>query len=147
MDVKTAFLNGEITEDVYVAQPEGFVKEGKEHMVYKLIKALYGLRQAPRAWYTKLNTCLINLGFVRCSYEHAVYTKGMRSESLIVAVYVDDLLVTGTKVSLIEYFKKQMFQEFEMSDLGKLSYYLGIEVEQGDGYIELKQSGYARKVL
>lgn len=95
-----------ITKDVYVAQPEGFVKEGKEHMVYKLMKALYGLQQAPHAWYTKLITCLINLGFVRCPYEHAVYTKRMGSESLIVMMYVDDVLITGTKVSLIEGLKK-----------------------------------------
>lgn len=66
MDVKIAFLNGEICEDVYVAQPEGFVKQGHEGMVYKLIKALYILRQAPRAWYAKLSRCLEELGFVRC---------------------------------------------------------------------------------
>lgn len=74
LDVKTAFLNGEIMEEVYVSQPEGFIQKGKETLVYKLIKALYGLRQAPRAWYAKLNRCLEELGFERCPYEHAVYT-------------------------------------------------------------------------
>lgn len=75
LDVKTAFLNGELQEDVYVVQPEGFVKKGQEHLVYKLIKALYGLRQAPRAWYAKLNKSLEDFGFVRCPHEHAVYIK------------------------------------------------------------------------
>ena len=110
-------------------------------------KALYGLRQAPRAWYAKLNKCLESLGFVRCPYEHAVFTKRVGKESLIVGVYVDDLLVTGTNVLLIERFKRDMSNKFEMSNLGKLSYYLGIEVEQGKGYVELKQSGYAKKLL
>lgn len=147
LDVKTAFLNGDIKEDVYVAQPEGFEKQGQEHLVYKLAKALYGLRQAPRAWYAKLNACLLELGFVRCPYEHAVYTRKEGADKLVVAVYVDDLLITGTSIGVIEEFKSQMKARFEMSDLGKLSYYLGIEVVQGEGYIELKQGGYARKIL
>lgn len=147
LDVKTAFLNGEITEEVYVAQPEGFVVKGRENLVYKLYKALYGLRQAPRAWYTKLSRCLEDMGFVRCPYEHAVYTKRNGQKVVIVAVYVDDLLVTGSDVCAIEDFKKQMNCKFEMSNLGRLSYYLGIEVAQGEGFIELKQSGYAKKLL
>lgn len=147
LDVKIAFLNGEINEDVYVTQPEGFVKSGKEKWVYKLSKALYGLRQAPRAWYAKLNACLEKLGFKRCPSEHAVYTKKNGGENLIVAVYVDDLLVTGSSVAIIEDFKNQMNQAFEMTDMGLLSYYLGIEVKQSKGHIRLKQTGYARKII
>ena len=147
MDVQSAFLNGEIQEEVYVQQPEGFEKKGEEHKVYRLLKALYGLRQAPRAWYTRLRKCLESLGFEKCPYEHAVYMKREGNEFLIVGVYVDDLLVTGTSVENIVKFKKQMCCEFEMSDLGKLSYYLGIEVEQGHDYIELKQTAYAKKIL
>lgn len=147
LDVKTAFLNGEINEEVYVAQPDGYVKKGKERFVYKLLKALYGLRQAPRAWYSKLNSFLVEIGFERCPYEHGVYTKRENGEVLIIAVYVDDLLVTGSNITVIEKFKKQMNSRFEMSDLGKLTYYLGIEVQQKEGYIELKQAGYARKIL
>lgn len=147
LDVKTAFLNGEISEEVYVVQPEGYVKKGHEQLVYKLVKALYGLRQAPRAWYAKLSSCLENLGFKRCPYEHGVYTKRENGETLIIGIYVDDLLVTGTNVKVIEEYKKQMSGIFEMTDMGKLTYYLGIEVEQGDGYIELKQTGYAKKIL
>lgn len=72
---------------MYVAQPEGYVKENKEHMVYRLVKALYGLRQAPRAWYAKLSKCLEQLGFTKCPYEHAIYTKREGNEALIVGIY------------------------------------------------------------
>ena len=147
LDVKSAFLNGVLQEEVYVLQPEGFEKTGEEHKVYKLIKALYGLCQALRAWYARLNRCLEELGFVKCPHEHAVYTRREGDESLIVGVYVDDLIITGTRLSNIVKFKKQMAEEFDMSDLGKLSYYLGIEVEQGKEYIELKQAAYAKKIL
>lgn len=147
LDVKSAFLNGELLEEVYVNQPEGFVKKGQEHKVYKLLKALYGLRQAPRAWYSRLNKYLKELGFEKCPYEQAVYTKKEGDECLIIGVYVDDLLVTGSSVSNIMKFKAQMNMEFEMSDLGKLAYYLGIEVEQNRDFTELKQSAYARKLL
>lgn len=147
LDVKTAFLNGEICEEVYVAQPEGFVKKGQEKRVYKLLKALYGLRQAPRAWYSKLHKYLENLGFKRSPFEHTVYIKREGKGSVIVGVYVDDLLVTGTDISLINRFKVQMSNKFEMSDMGKLTYHLGIEVKQGSGFIELKQSGYAKKIV
>lgn len=115
--------------------------------MYKLKKALYGLRQAPRAWYAKLNKCLESLGFTKCPYEHAVYTRRENDEVLIIGVYVDDLLITGSSTSLIKQFKEQMNNNFEMSDLGKLSHYLGIEVKQMNDCIELKQTSYAKKVL
>lgn len=147
LDVKSAFLNGVIHEEVYVSQPKGYVKKGSEHKVYKLLKALYGLRQAPRAWYSRLSQYLLKLGFVKCPFEHVVYTKRDGVNSLIVGVYVDDLLVTGTSLSDIAKFKGEMSHEFDMSDLGKLSYYLGLEVTQGNGFIELRQSNYAKKML
>ena len=123
------------------------MKDGQEQLVYKLAKALYGLRQAPCAWYTKLNSYLESLGFERCPYEHAIYTKREGNDNLMVAVYVDDLLITGYSNNMIRKFKAQMSEKFEMSDLGKLSYYLGIEVEQAEGYIELKQTSYAMKII
>ncbi|KAG7551914.1 Zinc finger CCHC-type superfamily [Arabidopsis thaliana x Arabidopsis arenosa] len=147
LDVKTAFLHGELKEDVYVLQPEGFVKEGSEEKVYKLNKALYGLKQAPRAWNNKLNKILLDLKFTKCSKEPSLYRKTENEESLVVAVYVDDLLVTGSNLELILEFKKGMSAQFEMSDLGKLTYYLGIEVIQYEGGIMLKQERYATKIL
>lgn len=106
-----------------------------------------GLRQAPRAWYACLNNCLEDLGFIKCPYEHAVYVRRECNESLIVSVYVDALLITGTNITNINRFKKQMNSEFDMSDLRRLSYYLGIEVEQGVDCIELRQTAYARKLV
>ena len=94
LDVKTAFLHGELKEDVFVVQPEGFIIEGQEHKVYKLKKALYGLRQAPRTWNIKLNQILRRLKFVRCSKEPSLYRREENGELLVVVVYVDDLLNT-----------------------------------------------------
>ncbi|XP_022570911.2 uncharacterized protein LOC106407057 [Brassica napus] len=147
LDVKTAFLHGELKEEVYVKQPEGFEVEGEEYKVYKLNKALYGLRQAPRAWNAKLNKVLGHLKFTRCSKEPALYRKQEGNHCLLVAVYVDDLLITGSDQGLIYEFKKEMSSNFEMSDLGLLSYYLGIEVYQEKGRITLNQRRYANKIL
>jgi hypothetical protein len=92
LDVKTTFLNGELIEDVYVTQPEGFVKEGQEQMVFKLRKSLYGLKQAPRAWNVKLDSSLKKLGFQKCVTEPTVYTRGKGLSKVILGVYVDDLI-------------------------------------------------------
>jgi hypothetical protein len=121
--------------------------KGKEHCVLKLSKALYGLRQAPRAWNVKLDKSLKKLNFRRCLSEQAVYTRGIGKNAVILGVYVDDLIVTGGNPEEINLFKKQMMIEFEMTDLGPLGYYLGIEVEQKEDFITVKQSGYAKKVL
>jgi hypothetical protein len=147
LDVKSAFLNGELQEEVYVSQPPGFEKKEQYNKVLKLHKALYGLRQAPRAWNVKLHKTLTDLGFEQCPQEHAVYKRNTEKESLLVGVYVDDLIVTGTSVSGINQFKEQMKTMFSMSDLGLLNYYLGIEVRQSSDGISLCQSSYAEKLL
>ncbi|XP_076904948.1 uncharacterized protein LOC143560552 [Bidens hawaiensis] len=116
LDVKSAFLHGELKEEVFVTQPLGFVKKGEEHKVYKLSKALYGLRQAPRAWNTKPNGILLNMKFHRCIEEQAVYRKKIGADLLIVGVYVDDLIVTGSNLNLIMKFKREMPLNFKMSD-------------------------------
>ena len=147
LDVKTAFLHGDLKEEVYVSQPEGFEVKGQEGKVYKLNKALYGLRQAPRAWNEKLNKVLGDLNFIKCAKEPALYRRQDKEHLLLVAVYVDDLLVTGTSLEMVIDFKRGMSARFEMSDLGKLTYYLGIEVNQHAGGITLKQERYAKKIL
>jgi len=147
LDVKSAFLHGELEEEVYVSQPEGYVVEGKEQYVLKLSKALYGLRQAPRAWNVRLDRSLKKLKFRRCASEQTVYTRGVGKSAIILGVYVDDLIVTGEDPAEIKEFKEQMTKEFEMSDLGLLSYYLGIEVGQYRDFTTVKQTGYAKKVL
>ena len=137
LDVKSAFLNGDIQEELYAKQPDGFIVEGKECHVLKLKKALYGLKQAPHAWYFKLHNCLVSLGFKRSTYEQAIYLKFSDRIHLIIGVYVDDLLVTGEKDSDISKFKEQMKHYFEMSNLGQLSSYLGIKVSQEGDRITL----------
>nr|GEW80631.1 ribonuclease H-like domain, reverse transcriptase, RNA-dependent DNA polymerase [Tanacetum cinerariifolium] len=133
-------------EEVFapVARMETIRDNGK---VYRLIKALYGLRQAPRAWNIKLDNTLKSLEFKKCALEQAIYTRTGKDSILLVGVYVDDLIVTGTPKREIDKFKDQMKEIFKMSDLGLLAYYLGIEVTQSGGDISIKQSAYARKIL
>lgn len=137
MDVKSAFLNGDLAEEVYVHQPASNEKKNKEGHVLRLRKALYGLRQAPRAWNAKLDMSLMSLGFERCPMEHAVYKPTVGDGYLLVGVYVDDLIIIGSSITDIAKFKDEMQRLFCMSDLGLLSYYLGIEVKQGDGEITI----------
>lgn len=121
--------------------------KGKEAKVYKLKKALYGLKQASRAWNEKLNATLHELGFKRCLKEPSLYRKEEQRCLLIVAVYVDDLLMTSSNIEMIVNFKRDMAAKFDMSDLGKLSYYLGIEVMQREGCIVLSQEKYAARII
>jgi len=146
MDVKSAFLNGDLSETVFVKQPPGFIV-GNSDKVLRLKKALYGLRQAPRAWNAKLDKELLALGFVKSNMDHAVYKRNSKTSPLIVGVYVDDLIISGPNVQDIVQFKAEMKNKFSMSDLGLLSYYLGIEVKQGDAGIVISQGSYAVKIL
>lgn len=132
---------------MYVQQLEGFEKKGERAVSLQTGKSFIWPETSTACLYAKLNKCLESFGFVRCPYEHVVYTKKEGDDVIIVGVYVDDLLITGSKAAVVEDFKKQMSSMFEMTDLGELSYYLGIEVQQGNGFIELKQAGYARKIL
>lgn len=147
MDVKSAFLNGELAEEVYVVQPPGFEVEGEENKVYRLDKALYGLRQAPRAWNIKLDATLKKIGFEQSPLEHGLYERGTGGGRLLVGVYVDDLVIVGGNEDTITDFKRQMMEEFKISDLGSLSFYLGIEVHQESGVITLNQAAYASRIV
>lgn len=145
--MKTTFLNGGLKEEVYVSQPEGYKIRGSEAKVYKLKKALYGLCQAPRTWNKNLNSVLCSLKFVRCLKEPSLYRKEKHGYLLIVVVYVDDLLVRGSNLDMIVEFKQDMATMFDMSDLGQLSYHLGIEVIQRKGSIVLSHERYATKIF
>ena len=147
LDVKSAFLNGVIKEDLYVMQPEGFVKRGKESRVLKLTKALYGLKQAPRVWNSKLNKTMDDLGFKRSKLDGALFYKGSEKEKVLVGIYVDDLIITGPRGELICKFKEEMKEKFEMTDLGLLSSYLGMEVRQSSDIIFLSQRAYTNHIL
>jgi len=147
MDVQSAFLNGTLNEEIYVEQPIGFEKPGTEGKVLRLGKALYGLKQAPRAWYSKLDSHLISLGFSRSVNEATLYVKREGIETMMVSVYVDDLLITGSCDRLVEAFKLDMSAKFEMSDLGLMNYFLGMEVHQEKGKILVNQKKYSSELL
>jgi hypothetical protein len=112
MDVKSAFLNGDLKEEVYVHQPPGFAIPGKEGKVLRLCKALYGLRQAPRPWNAKLDSALKGMGFGQRPHEAAIYRRGNGGNNLLVGVYVDDLVITGTKDAEVAALKEEMKATF-----------------------------------
>uniref|UniRef100_A0A2N9GX95 Uncharacterized protein n=1 Tax=Fagus sylvatica TaxID=28930 RepID=A0A2N9GX95_FAGSY len=148
MDVKSAFLNGYLEEEVFVEQPIGYVVKGQEGKVLKLKKALYGLKQAPRAWNSRIDKYFQEKGFSKCPHEHALYCKVHENgDILIVCLYVDDLIFTGNNPSMFEDFKNAMAREFEMTDIGLMAYYLGIEVKQTEEGIFISQEGYAKEIL
>jgi transposase InsO family protein len=148
LDVKSAFLHGELNEAVFVEQPQGYEKKGEEYKVYKLKKALYGLKQAPRAWYSRIEAYFVKEGFERCSCEHTLFIKtGDGGKILIVSLYVDDLIFTSTDESMFVKFRNSMKLEFDMIDLGKMKYFLGVEVLQNPDGIYISQRKYAIEVL
>jgi hypothetical protein len=127
MDVKTAFLNGVIEEEVYIEQPQIFEVEDKKTHVCKLKKALYRLKQALRAWYGRIDSFLMSLGFTKSKGNFNLYFKVMNDAPVILLMYVDELFLTGEENIIIEC-KKKLAVEFEMKDLGLLNYFLGLEV-------------------
>jgi hypothetical protein len=148
LDVKSAFLHGELSEDVYVEQPRGYEKKGSEHLVYKLHKALYGLKQAPRAWFSRIEAHFIGEGFQRCESEQTLFTRRTHEgRIIIVSIYVDDLIFTGNDEVMLSDFKNSMLREFDMTDLGKMRFFLGIEVLQKSDGIYICQRKYALEVL
>eukprot|EP00253_Pinus_taeda_P035853 PITA_35853 len=147
MDVKSMFLNGVLMEDVYIEQPPGYEKKGQEHKVCRLKKALYGLKQAPIAWYSRIDSYLLENGFENCEGEPTLYIKENDGKILIVVLYVDDVIFTGNDDYLIKNFKAVMKEEFEMTDMGLLRYFLGIEVEQSENGIFISQAKYVNEVL
>jgi hypothetical protein len=148
LDVKSAFLNGELKEEIYLVQPPGFVKKGQEHLVCKLHKALYGLKQAPRSWYEKIDSFFIQHGFHRSLNDPNLYTKiNKQRQIILISLYVDDMIITGNANNLIKEIKQQMSQVFEMKDLGDLHYCLGLEVWKDSGQTFLTQGKYARTLL
>ncbi|KAG8502917.1 hypothetical protein CXB51_000754 [Gossypium anomalum] len=128
--------------------PKGFKVPGEENKVYRLKKALYGLKQEPRSWYDRVDAYLCKLGFEKSLSEPTLYVKKTEDETLlIVSVYVDDLLVTGSRTDLINDFKTQMHEVFDMTDLGVMTYFLGMEVNQSDRGIFISQHAFALKIL
>lgn len=147
MDVKTAFLNGDLNEEIYMKQPEGCVISGQEHKVCKLKKSLYGLKQAPKQWYEKFNSALIEYGFVVNSSDTCVYTKLVEHNCVIICLYVDDMLIFGTSLEVINKTKMFLCSKFETKDLGEADVILGIKIKKTENGFSLNQSHYIEKLL
>lgn len=149
MDVKTAYLNAPIDCEIYMEQPEGFEIQGDkgEKLVYKLNKSLYGLKQSGRNWNQMLYKHLVENGFEQSPSDHCVYTKQTEEEMVVVVIWVDDMIIGASNERLLYETKQMMTDKFKMKDLGKLSYFLGIEFEQGDGYVKMSQKRYIQKML
>ncbi|GJZ00774.1 retrovirus-related pol polyprotein from transposon TNT 1-94, partial [Tanacetum coccineum] len=147
MDVKTAFLNGPLKEEVYVSQPEGFIDSEFPNHVYRLKKALYGLKQAPRAWYDKLSSFLIEHGFNKGIIDPTLFTRRHGGDILLVQVYVDDIIFGSTNPDFLKRFANLMKNNFEMSMMGELKFFLGLQVHQSPRGIFISQSQYAIELL
>ncbi|GKC71908.1 retrovirus-related pol polyprotein from transposon TNT 1-94 [Tanacetum coccineum] len=147
MDVKSAFLNGFINEEVYVAQPSGFIDFQKPNYVYKLKKALYGLKQAPKAWYDRLKAFLINHEYSMGMVDNILFTKKSKSYLIIVQIYVDVIIFGSTSKNLCDDFAKIMHDEFEMSMMGKLNFFFGLQIKQMEDGIFVNQSKYIKETL
>ncbi|KAK9217771.1 hypothetical protein WN943_006399 [Citrus x changshan-huyou] len=147
MDVKSAFLNGYIMEEVYVKQPPGFENEKFPDHVYKLSKALYGLKQAPRAWYDRLKNFLLDNDFSMGKADTTLFVKHKNQDILIVQIYVDDIIFGSTNELLCKDFSSCMSQEFEMSMMGELKYFLGLQIKQNEEGIFINQAKYMKDLL
>ena len=110
LDVKTAFLHGNLEEDIYMIQPKGFIVQGQENLVYKLRKSLYGIKQAPKQWYKKFDSFMHRIGFKRCEANHCCYVKSFDNSYIILLLYVDDILIVGSSFEEINNLKKQLFK-------------------------------------
>ncbi|GJV86159.1 putative ribonuclease H-like domain-containing protein [Tanacetum coccineum] len=147
MDVKSAFLYSRIDEEVYVTQPKGFVDPQHPKKVYKVVKALYGLHQAPRAWYATLSTFLLKHGYRRGTIDKTLFLKKHKRDIILVQVYVDDIIFGSTKKAWCDEFEALMKGEFEMSAMGELTFFIGLQVQQRPDGIFINQDKYVQEIL
>nr|GEZ99640.1 retrovirus-related Pol polyprotein from transposon TNT 1-94 [Tanacetum cinerariifolium] len=147
MVVKSTFLYGTIEEEVYVYQPPGFKDPENPDKVYKVVKALYGLHQAPRAWYETLATYLLENGFQRVTIDQTLFIKKQQKDILLVQIYVDDIIFGATNKALCQSFEKLMKDKFQMSSKGELTFFLGLQVKQNNDGIFISQDKYVAEIL
>ncbi|GKA54071.1 retrovirus-related pol polyprotein from transposon TNT 1-94 [Tanacetum coccineum] len=147
MDVKTSFLNGPLKEEVYVNQPNGFVDPHHPDKVYRLKKALYGFKQAPRAWYDELSNFLVSKGFSKGFIDPTLFITKKGEDILLVQIYVDDIIFGSTNPKLSKKFEKLMHNKFEMSMIGEMKFFLGIQIHQSPRGIFINQAKYAPEIL
>ncbi|GJV63463.1 putative ribonuclease H-like domain-containing protein [Tanacetum coccineum] len=147
INVKSAFLYRTIEEEVYVIQPPGFKDPGHPDKVYKVVKELYGLHQAPRSWYETLANYLLGNGFKRGKIDHALFIKKQKGDILLVHVYVDDIIFGSTNTELCTRFEKLMKEKFQISSMGELTFFLGLQVQQKKDGIFISQDKYVAEIL
>nr|GEV28872.1 putative ribonuclease H-like domain-containing protein [Tanacetum cinerariifolium] len=147
MDVKSAFLYGKVNEEVYVSQPPGFIDPKFPKKVYKVVKALYGLHQAPRAWYATLSTLLVKSRYRRGIIDKTLFIKKDKKDIMLVQVYMDDINFSSTKKSWCDEFEVLMKNRFQMSSMGKLTFFLGLQVKQKEDGIFISQDKYVAEIL
>ncbi|KAL0388370.1 UNVERIFIED_CONTAM: Retrovirus-related Pol polyprotein from transposon TNT 1-94 [Sesamum radiatum] len=147
MDVKTAFLNGELDEEIYMEQPEGFVVPGQEKKVCRLVKSLYGLKQAPKQWHEKFDRTMLSNGFKINECDKCVYVKSTQHSFIIVCLYVDDMLIMGSNRDIILTTKKMLTKHFDMKDMGLADVILGIKISKTSDGLALSQSHYVETIL
>eukprot|EP00253_Pinus_taeda_P031897 PITA_31897 len=129
MDAKSAFLHGDLHEEIYMEQPTDFIQT-EYSLVCRLKKSIYGLKQAPRTWYAKMDNFILETGFSRCHSDNTVYTKKVGNSLIILVLYVDDIILTGSDPNLINHVKSNLKKKFEMTDLRHLHYFLGLQILQ-----------------
>nr|GEZ11653.1 retrovirus-related Pol polyprotein from transposon TNT 1-94 [Tanacetum cinerariifolium] len=147
MDVKTAFLNDNLKKEVYVSQPDGFVDPDNPNHVYKLKKALYGLKQAPRAWYDMLSSFLLSQDFYKGSVDPTLFIRRNGNDLLLVQMYVNDIIFVASTLELCDLFANLMCSKFRMSMMGKISFFLGLQISQNPRGIFINQSKYSLESL
>lgn len=147
LDVKNAFLHGELSDVVHMEQPPGFIDTRFPNHVCRLKKALYGLKQAPRAWFQRLSSFLLSIGFTCSRADTSLFVFKKDANILYLLVYVDDIILTGNNANLIRFFISRLNKEFQITDLGKLNYFLGLEVSYHASGLFLSQSKYAHDIL
>ncbi|KAL0320245.1 UNVERIFIED_CONTAM: Retrovirus-related Pol polyprotein from transposon TNT 1-94 [Sesamum radiatum] len=147
MDVKTAFLYGELEEEIYMDQPEGFVAHGNERKVCKLVKSLYGLKQAPKQWHEKFDKTILAFGFTVNENDKCIYCKVKGDKIIILCLYVDDIMLIGSSVDIITETKSFLKNKFEMKDMGEADVILGIKLIRSTDGIAISQSHYVEKII
>lgn len=149
MDVKTAFLNGELEEEIYMEQPVGFVVEGQERKVCKLKRSIYGLKQSSRQWYFRFHRAITSYDFTMIDEDHCVHTKSTGQSFVILSLYVDDILLAGNNMEFLMTIKKWLSSHFEMKDMGEADYVLGVKIyrDRSRKLLALSQESYIRTIL
>lgn len=148
LDISNAFLNGELSEEVYMSLPLGYNKHStSSNLVCRLTKSLYGLKQASRQWNVKLTSTLVDLGFKQSKADYSLFTKGQGNNFILLLIYVDDILIAGPDISIITEFKTLLSTHFKLRDLGKLKYFLGLEVAQSKHGLFISQRKYTLQIL